>query len=171
VAEGLGFHDTNDRSRRLHLLLDAYGYDGDRHAFGATVVHRARHQAGVMQTMAADAGDQAAIALLSVAGYMEQSAADVEALPEDFWVRGALTPVHDASPLRISPVRSTKSACSGPVSPAAQRPPHTLGGQKSTPGRRFTGIYVQGDTFAVLCGRLAETGRAIQRDPAGSERP
>jgi hypothetical protein len=87
VAEGLGFHDTGDRSRRLHLLLDAYGYDGDRPAFGATVVHRARHQAGVMRKMAADAGDQAAIALRSVAGYMEQSAADVEAQPEDFRVR------------------------------------------------------------------------------------
>jgi hypothetical protein len=37
--------------------------------------------------MAADAGDQAAMALLSVAGYMEQSAADVEAQPGDFWVR------------------------------------------------------------------------------------
>ena len=45
VAEGLGFHDTDDRSRRLHLLLDAYGYDGDRQAFGATVVQRARRQA------------------------------------------------------------------------------------------------------------------------------
>ena len=87
VAEGLGFHDTDDRSRRLHLLLDAYGYDGDRRAFGATVVHRARHQAGVMRKMAADAGDRAAISLLSVAGYMEQSAADVEAQPDDFWVR------------------------------------------------------------------------------------
>jgi hypothetical protein len=87
VAEGLGFHDTDDRSRRLHLLLDAYGYDGDRHAFGATVAYRARRQAGVMRTMAADAGDRAAICLLSVAGYMEPSAADVEAQPEDFWVR------------------------------------------------------------------------------------
>ena len=34
-----------------------------------------------------DAGDRAAIALLPVAGYMEQSAADVEAQPDDFWVR------------------------------------------------------------------------------------
>jgi hypothetical protein len=86
VAEGLGFHDTGDRSRRLHLLLDAYGYDGDRQAFGATVAHRARRQAGVMRAMAGG-GDQAAIALLSVADYMEESAADVEAQPEEFWVR------------------------------------------------------------------------------------
>jgi hypothetical protein len=40
-----------------------------------------------MRKMAADAGDRAAIPLLSVAGYMEQSAADVEAQPDDFWVR------------------------------------------------------------------------------------
>jgi hypothetical protein len=86
VAEGLGFHDSADRSRRLHLLLDAYGYDGDRHAFGATIVRRARRQATVMREMA-EAGDRAAIALLPVAGYIEQSASDVEALPAGFWVR------------------------------------------------------------------------------------
>jgi hypothetical protein len=85
VAEGLGFHASADRSRRLHLLLDAYGYAGDRHGFGAAIVQRARRQATVMRGMA-DAGDQAAIALLPVAGYIEQSASDVEALPYDFWV-------------------------------------------------------------------------------------
>lgn len=85
VAAGLGFHDSTDRSRRLHLLLDAYGYDGDRHAFGA-IVQRARRQVTVMREMA-EAGDRAAIALLPVAGYIEQSASDVDALPHDFWVR------------------------------------------------------------------------------------
>jgi len=35
----------------------------------------------------AEAGDRAAIALLPVAGYIEQSASEVEALPDDFWVR------------------------------------------------------------------------------------
>ena len=86
VAEGLGFHNSADRSRRLHLLLDAYGYDGDRQAFGATVVHRTRRQANFFREMA-DAGDKAMIAMLPVAGYMEQSAADIEAQPDDFWVR------------------------------------------------------------------------------------
>jgi hypothetical protein len=33
------------------------------------------------------AGDPAAIALLAVAGYMEESAADVEAQPAAFWAR------------------------------------------------------------------------------------
>ena len=35
----------------------------------------------------AEAGDRAAIAVLPIAGYIEQSASDAEALPDDFWVR------------------------------------------------------------------------------------
>jgi hypothetical protein len=35
----------------------------------------------------AEAGDRAATALLPVAGYIDQSASDVEALPDGFWVR------------------------------------------------------------------------------------
>jgi hypothetical protein len=84
VAEGLGFRNSADRSRRLHLMLDAYGYEGDRHAFGAAVVQRAQRQATGMREMA-EAGDRAAIGLLHVAGYFEQSASDIEALPDDFW--------------------------------------------------------------------------------------
>ncbi len=86
VAEGLGFHDTEDCSRRLHLLLDAYGYDGDRPAFGATIVQRARLQARVMREMA-ESGDRAAIALLPVAGYIDESASHIESQPPSFWVR------------------------------------------------------------------------------------
>jgi hypothetical protein len=86
VVQGLGFHHSEDRSRRLHLLLDAYGYNGNRSAFRAEIVQRARRQATVMREMA-EAGDRAAIGLLPVAGYIEQSAVDVEALPDDFWVR------------------------------------------------------------------------------------
>jgi Ser/Thr protein kinase RdoA (MazF antagonist) len=86
AVEQLGFHDFNDRSRRLHLLLDAYGYDSDRHAFSAAIVQRARRQASAIRRMA-EAGDQAASALLPVAGHLERSALDVEALPDDFWAR------------------------------------------------------------------------------------
>ena len=49
-------------------------------------MQRARQQAKVMREMA-EGGDRAAIALLPIAGYIEQSASDVEALPHDFWVR------------------------------------------------------------------------------------
>jgi hypothetical protein len=78
--------DLRDRARRLHLLLDAYGYDADRHAFGAVVPQRARTQAGVIREMAAN-GDAASIALLPIADLLERSATDVEALPPTFWTR------------------------------------------------------------------------------------
>ena len=84
AGEQSGSRDIRDRSRRLHLLLDAYRYDSDRRAFGAVVVRRARRQAGVIRSMA-DAGDRASIALRPVASRLEQSAAHVEALPGDFW--------------------------------------------------------------------------------------
>jgi hypothetical protein len=84
AGEQSGSHDVRDRSRRLHLLLDAYRYDGDRRAFGATIVQRARRQAGVIRSMA-DTGDMAAIALLPIASRLEQSASYVEALPGDVW--------------------------------------------------------------------------------------
>jgi hypothetical protein len=77
--------DRRERSRRLHLLLDAYGYDGDRSVFGAVVPQRARRQAGVIRQMAG-AGDPASIALMPIAELLERSAIDVEALPAEFWV-------------------------------------------------------------------------------------
>jgi hypothetical protein len=73
-----------DRHRRLHLLLDAYGYAGDRRGFGTAIAQRAWRQAGVIRRMAA-AGDPASIALLFFAEQLERSAAYVEALPEEFW--------------------------------------------------------------------------------------
>jgi hypothetical protein len=86
AVEQLGFHDFDGRSRRLHLLLDAYGYDGDRREFGAVIVQRASLQAAAIRQMA-DSGDPAAYRMLFVADYLEGAAAEVEALPDDFWVR------------------------------------------------------------------------------------
>ncbi|AGZ42854.1 Trifolitoxin immunity protein [Actinoplanes friuliensis] len=76
--------DHGEQSRRLQLLLDAYGYDGDRHAFSTVVPQRARRQAGVIRSMA-EAGDPASIGLLPVAEMLERSATDLEALPATFW--------------------------------------------------------------------------------------
>jgi hypothetical protein len=84
AVEPLGFHDFEGRSRRLHLLLDAYGYDADRQGFGAVVVQRARRQAAAIRQMA-DSGDPAATRLLFVAEYFESAASDTEALPNEFW--------------------------------------------------------------------------------------
>jgi hypothetical protein len=79
-----GLHDVADRSRRLHLFLGAYRYDGDREAFAAAIVQRARRQASAIRSMA-EAGDRAATALLPIASRLEQAASYVEALPDGFW--------------------------------------------------------------------------------------
>ena len=77
---------AGERSRRFHLLLDAYGFEGGREVFGSVIPQRARRQAGVIRDAAA-AGDPASVALLPIAGLLESSAVDVEALPRDFWLR------------------------------------------------------------------------------------
>jgi hypothetical protein len=86
AAAGGGGPDAGERSRRFHLLLDAYGFEGDRAVFASVVPQRARRGAGVIRRMAA-AGDPACAALLPIAGLLESSAVDVEALPRDFWLR------------------------------------------------------------------------------------
>jgi aminoglycoside phosphotransferase (APT) family kinase protein len=76
--------DAGERSRRLHLLLDTYRYDGDRRAFGAAVVERARRQAAAIRSMA-QAGDRAAVALLPIADRLDRAASYAEARPAGFW--------------------------------------------------------------------------------------
>ncbi|MFF1715121.1 phosphotransferase [Streptomyces sp. NPDC058268] len=84
-AERTGFTAFEDRSRRLHLLLDAYQYEGDRSAFGTVVATRARTNADVIRHMAAD-GDPVYTALEPVAAELEQAAREVDLLPASFWV-------------------------------------------------------------------------------------
>jgi aminoglycoside phosphotransferase len=74
----------DDRSRRAHLLLDAYDFDGDRCTFGETVARRARVNASVVRSLAAG-GDPVFTALLGQAEDLENSAAAVERLPASFW--------------------------------------------------------------------------------------
>jgi hypothetical protein len=85
-AEQTGFTAFEDRSRRLHLLLDAYGYDGDRTAFGAAVAQRARTNAQVIDRLAAG-GDPVYVALLPLAADYRQAAVEVEEHPAGFWHR------------------------------------------------------------------------------------
>jgi hypothetical protein len=77
---------TVDRHRRFHLLLDAYGYDGDRRAFATAIPDRARRQSGVIRQMVAD-GHPAAAGVLPMAALLERATAVVEALPEEFWTQ------------------------------------------------------------------------------------
>jgi aminoglycoside phosphotransferase (APT) family kinase protein len=85
MVEPQGFTAFADRSRRLHLLLDAYGYTGDRTAFGAEVASRARVNAAGIRRLAAG-GDPTYVALLPVAVDFEQAAREVEVLPRSFWL-------------------------------------------------------------------------------------
>ena len=73
-----------DRARRLHLLLDAYGWEGDRRSFGAAVAGRARVGAEFIDRLAAR-GDPAHQAMRRQADDLERSAREIEALPASFW--------------------------------------------------------------------------------------
>jgi hypothetical protein len=83
-VEPQGFTDLAGRSRRLSLLLDAYGYAGDRVAFGAAVAGRARVNAAGIRRLAAT-GDPTYRALLPVAEDFDRAAGYVASLPEAFW--------------------------------------------------------------------------------------
>jgi thiamine kinase-like enzyme len=86
VAAHVGFDAFDDRRRRLHLFLDAYGYTADRLPFGAAVAARARLNATVLRRLAAN-GEPTYTALLPMTADLETAAEEVEALPTSFWHR------------------------------------------------------------------------------------
>jgi hypothetical protein len=75
---------VEDRRRRLHLLLDAYGYDGDRRAFRTALATRARINASVTRQLAAG-GDPVYGALRGQADDLDRTAAEIDALADSFW--------------------------------------------------------------------------------------
>lgn len=83
MASVQGFTAPEDRSRRLQLLLDSYGYDDDRAEFGALVATRARMNADGIRRLAAN--DAVYASLLSMAATYERAADDVDTLPRRFW--------------------------------------------------------------------------------------
>jgi hypothetical protein len=90
---------VEDRYRRLHLLLDAYGYGDDRSALRAAVATRARRNAEVTRRLADD-GDPVFQALRDQADDLDRAAQQVDELPEYFWRGPAadLRPRRQASP-------------------------------------------------------------------------
>jgi hypothetical protein len=84
-------HPTEERYRRLHLLLDAYGYDDDRSALREAVPARARRNAEVTRQLA-DRGDPVFQALRNQAADLDRSAQQVDELPASFWRRPAGDP-------------------------------------------------------------------------------
>ena len=89
-------HPVEERYRRLHLLLDAYGYDDDRSALRQAVPARARRNAEVNRQLA-DSGDPVFQALRGQAAELDRSAQQVDELPESFWRR----PAADLGPRRL----------------------------------------------------------------------
>jgi hypothetical protein len=77
---------VEDQYRRLHLLLDAYGYDDDRSALRTAVATRARTNAEVTRRLA-DGGDPVFQALRDQADDLDLAARQVDGLPERFWRR------------------------------------------------------------------------------------
>ena len=85
AIERLGFSAASaDRGRRLGLLLDGYGYTGDRVALRPVVARRAQVQADVIRAGAA-AGDPVSADLLDLADDLAVAAAEVSELPDSFW--------------------------------------------------------------------------------------
>lgn len=84
VAEPAGFTDAADRRRRLHLLLDAYGYSGDRAAIRDAMIGRVERNVAMIR-MLADGGEPTFQRMLPWAADLERSGAEVAALPVEFW--------------------------------------------------------------------------------------
>ncbi len=78
AVRGCGHGEVRDRPRRLRLLLDAYGHDGDPAAFALVVAARARLGAEVIHRLGIDA-------LAPMAAGYEQSAREIDAAEPGFW--------------------------------------------------------------------------------------
>lgn len=85
-AGPLGFTTQLDRSHRFHLLLDAYGYDGDRLAFPALIARQARIRTEVIHRLAAR-NEPMHETMLGWAQELERAAQETESLPVRFWTR------------------------------------------------------------------------------------
>ncbi|GHJ42859.1 hypothetical protein Cs7R123_02010 [Catellatospora sp. TT07R-123] len=85
LAEQVGFADARDRHRRLHLLLDAYGYTGDPTAIRDAILGRVERNVAVIRQLAGG-GEPTFQRMLPWAADLERSGAEVAQLPDDFWV-------------------------------------------------------------------------------------
>ncbi|WP_433291091.1 phosphotransferase [Actinoplanes sp. CA-030573] len=88
IAGPAGFTDPAGPRRRFHLLLDAYGYRGDRRAIRAAVLGRVERNVAVIRELAAT-GEPVFQRMLPWAADLERSGAEVARLPDDFWVTPA----------------------------------------------------------------------------------
>jgi hypothetical protein len=88
VAGPAGFRDAADRRRRLHLLLDAYGYTGDRDAIRDAIIGRVERNVAMIRHLASG-GEPAFQRMLPWAGNLERAGTETAGLPAEFWRRPA----------------------------------------------------------------------------------
>ncbi len=84
LAQSAGFGDPAGRHRRFHLLLDTYGYPGDRTAVRTAIIRRAERNVAMIRQFA-DAGEPVFQNMLPWAAYLERSGHEVAELPDAFW--------------------------------------------------------------------------------------
>ena len=84
IARGAGFGDAAGRHRRFHLLLDAYGYTGDRTAIRDAIIGRVERNVAMIRQFA-DGGEPVFQRMLPWAADLERSGTEVAGLPDEFW--------------------------------------------------------------------------------------
>ncbi len=109
LAEAQGFTNHDDWPRRLHLLLDAYRYTGDR---GATIARRARINAAAIHRPDAP-GNPTYAAMLPAVTDLENAAQDIDGLPAAFWQPPITKPPADAAAARSNVAANTATTARG----------------------------------------------------------
>ena len=84
IARGAGFGDPAGRRRRFHLLLDAYGYAGDRTAIRDAITGRVERNVAMIRQFAGG-GEPVFQRMLPWAADLERSGSEVAGLPDEFW--------------------------------------------------------------------------------------
>jgi hypothetical protein len=86
IAVQAGFDDAAGRRPRFHLLLDAYGYGGDRTAIRDAIIGRVERNVAMIRQLA-DGGEPVFKRMLPWAADLERSGREVADLPDEFWQR------------------------------------------------------------------------------------
>jgi Phosphotransferase enzyme family len=86
LAAQAGFGAAAGRRRRFHLLLDAYGYAGDRTAIRHAIIRRVESNVALIRQLAGD-GEPVFQRMLPWAADLERSGIEVAELPDEFWQR------------------------------------------------------------------------------------
>ncbi len=85
IAGPAGSGDASDRHRRFHLLLDVYGYTGDRAAIRDAITGRVERNVAMIRQLA-DGGEPTFQRMLPWAAALERSGHEVAELPDEFWL-------------------------------------------------------------------------------------